>query len=86
MKGVITWVYNCATDVRRPGESDRQVHARIDLDPTLCERPKFYVGDTHDTPADQSLWVVDVPRDYNKLELSRLSKARSQPAQSLRAP
>jgi tetratricopeptide (TPR) repeat protein len=80
VRGVITWVYDCVTDIRRAGESDRQVHARIDADPTLCERPKFYVGDTRDTPPDQSLWVVDVPREYNKLELQVTSKQdRTQP-------
>ncbi len=80
VKGVITWVYDCVTDNRRAGESDRQVHARIDADPTLCERPKFYVGDTRDTSRELSLWVVDVPREYNKLELRMTTKQdRDQP-------
>ena len=46
----------------------------IDDDPTMCERAKFYIGDTADTPAEKSLWVVDVPRPYNKLELERIKK------------
>jgi hypothetical protein len=46
----------------------------IDEDPTKCERPKFYIGDAADTPPEKSLWVVDVPRPYNKLELERLPK------------
>src|SRR5690606_5413497 len=45
-----------------------------DEDPTLCERPKFYIGDTAQTPPEKSLWVVDVPRPYNALEIKRIKK------------
>jgi len=74
VKGVITWAYDCPTAVRQPGMSDKDLQKMIDEDPTKCERPKFYVGDAADTPAEKSLWVVDVPRPYNKLELERLPK------------
>jgi hypothetical protein len=77
--GYITWAYDCATAIRKPGESDQDVQDRIDGtkivdgkmigDPTLCERPKFYIGDDKTTPAEKSLWVVDVPRVYNRQEL-----------------
>jgi len=80
VKGVITWAYDCPTAVRQPGMSDKDLQKMIDEDPTKCERPKFYVGDTADTPAEKSLWVVDVPRPYNKLELERL------PKEELRSP
>lgn len=72
VKGVITWAYDCPTAVRQPGMSDKDLQKMIDEDPTKCERPKFYVGDAADTPAEKSMWVVDVPRPYNKLELKRL--------------
>lgn len=74
VKGVITWAYDCATAVRQPGMSDKDVQKMIEEDPTKCERPKFYVGDASDTPVEKSLWVVDVPRPYNKLELERLPR------------
>jgi len=74
VKGVITWVYDCPTAIRTAGETDKAVAKRIDDDPTLCERAKFYVGDTLQTPVEQSLWVVDVPRPFNKLELTNLPK------------
>ncbi|HUJ62378.1 MAG TPA: hypothetical protein VLX92_27915 [Kofleriaceae bacterium] len=77
--GFITWAYDCVTAIRKPGETDKQVQDRIDSpkivdghpegDPTLCERPKFYIGDDKATPAEKSLWVVDVPRYYNRQEL-----------------
>ncbi len=74
VKGFVTWVYDCPTAIRQPGEDDKAVQERIDADPTLCERAKFYVGDDKDTPAEKSLWVVDVPREYTKLDLKRLKK------------
>ncbi|MGE5183993.1 MAG: tetratricopeptide repeat protein [Acidobacteriota bacterium] len=80
LRGVITYAYDCVKQIRKPGETDRAVRARIDADPTLCERPKFYIADDKATPRYDSLWVVDVPRPYNKLELKNIAKAdRSAP-------
>lgn len=72
--GFITWQYDCAAAVRKPNESDKDLQKRLEEDPTLCERPKFYVGDSKDTPVEKSLWVVDVPRPYHKLEMERMKK------------
>jgi hypothetical protein len=72
--GFVTWSYDCKTALRKPDESDKDLQARIDEDPTLCERPKFYIGDTAATPPEKSLWVVDVPRPYNSLEMKRIKK------------
>jgi hypothetical protein len=74
VKGVVTWAYHCPTAVRQPGMSDQDVQKMIDEDPTKCERAKFYIGDSADTPAEKSMWVVDVPRPYNKLEIERIKK------------
>jgi tetratricopeptide (TPR) repeat protein len=74
VKGVITWAYDCLTAERKPNETTKEAQKRIDDDPTLCERPKFYVGDAASTLPELSLWVVDVPRVYNKLELARIKK------------
>ncbi len=77
--GFITWSYDCATAIRKPRERDQDFLDRIDSpkvvdgkvvgDPTLCERPKFYIGDDKTTPAEKSLWVVDVPRVFNRQEM-----------------
>ena len=72
--GFITWAYDCMTAVRLPGQSDKEVAKIIEDDPTKCERAKFYIGDTKDTPVEKSLWIVDVPRPYNALEIKRLPK------------
>jgi hypothetical protein len=74
VKGYVTWAYDCLTALREPGMEEKDVQKIIDEDPTKCERAKFYVGDAPDTPAQKSLWVVDVPRPYNKLEMERLKK------------
>jgi hypothetical protein len=75
VKGVVTWAYDCTTELRQPGMTDKDVQKLIDDDPTKCQRAKFYIGDTADTPPEKSLWVVDVPRPYNKLEIERIKKA-----------
>jgi tetratricopeptide (TPR) repeat protein len=75
VKGYILWIYSCAKAVGKPKETPAQTQKRIDEDPTLCERPKFYLGSTKDTALEAGLWVVDVPRPPNKLEKERLPKA-----------
>jgi hypothetical protein len=74
VKGYITWIYDCISDNRQPAESREHTQQRIDADPTLCERPKFYLGSTRDVSLDKALWVVDAPRPPNKLEKERLPK------------
>jgi tetratricopeptide (TPR) repeat protein len=76
VKGYITWIYDCATEVgsANPKATRAQIRTAIDKDPTLCERPKFYLGDAKDTPREAAIWVVDVPRSPNKLERQRLPK------------
>jgi hypothetical protein len=74
VKGVVTWAYDCPTAIRQPGMSDKDLQKMIEEDPSKCERPKFYIGDAADTPAEKSLWVVEVPRPFYKIELERLPK------------
>jgi len=77
VKGVVTWVYDCKTALRQPGMSDKDVEKLMYDDQTKCERAKFYIGDAADTPAHKSIWIVDVPRPFTKLELERM-KPRAQ--------
>jgi hypothetical protein len=74
VKGFVTWAYDCPTALRTPGQTDEAVQKLIDDDPTRCERAKFYIGDEAATPAEKSLWVVDVPRPYNKKEIKNIDK------------
>lgn len=73
-KGYVIWIYNCVEATRTAKESRAATQKRIDEDPTLCERPKFYLGDSKTTPLERGVWVVDVPRPPNKLEKERLPK------------
>jgi len=75
IKGFVTWVYDCPTAIRTEAMTDEEVAKRIEEDPTLCDRPKFYLGDAKDTSPDRSLWVVEVPRPPNKKEIQNLPKA-----------
>lgn len=74
VSGYVVWIYSCIDAVRTPGESVAQAQKRIDDDPTQCERPKFYLADEQGMPVEQGMWVVDVPRQYNKLETLRIQK------------
>jgi hypothetical protein len=72
--GYVTYAYDCMTDIRKPGESDADVQKEIDEDQTKCQRPKFYIGDETGTPPEKSIWVVDVPRPFTKLEIKNGGK------------
>jgi hypothetical protein len=79
VKGVVTWVYDCKTALRQPGMTDKDVEKLMYDDQTKCERAKFYIGDSAETPAEKSMWVVDVPRPFTKIEMERLKpKAREE--------
>jgi tetratricopeptide (TPR) repeat protein len=76
VKGYVTWIYECAAALAsgNPKATRGQIQAAIDKDPTLCERPKFYLGDAKGTSRDASIWVVDAPRLPTKVERERLPK------------
>ena len=72
VKGVVTWVYDCKTALRQPGMTDKDVEKLMYEDQTKCERAKFFIGDAADTPANKSIWIVEVPRPFTKLEMERM--------------
>jgi hypothetical protein len=74
IKGYVTWVYDCATAIRTPEMSDKDVQKLIAEDPTKCRRPVFYIGDSADTPGERSAWVVEVPRELRDDEKKALTK------------
>lgn len=78
LHGFVTYVYDCATEIRQPNQSDADVKKAIEADPTKCRRPVFFIGDDAATPGERSAWVVEVPRemrDYEKKNLSKEQKA-----------
>ena len=60
--GFVTYIYDCISSIKQPGQTDADVKKIIDADPTKCRRPAFYIGDDKSTPPDHSVWVVEVPR------------------------
>jgi hypothetical protein len=74
VKGFVTWTYDCPTAIREPNMTDAEVMKLIEKDQTKCERAKFYIGDVADTPAEKSMWVVDVPRPFWPWELQKIKK------------
>ena len=63
VKGYVTAIYDCATELAgaNPRATRAQIAQAIDQDPTLCERPMIFLGDTPGTSRDASIWVVEVP-------------------------
>jgi tetratricopeptide (TPR) repeat protein len=76
VKGYVTWVYDCVAQLAavNPEASRAQILMSIDTEPSLCERPNFYLGDSKDTSQEASIWIVDVPRAPTKSERQRLSR------------
>ncbi|HEY4058355.1 MAG TPA: tetratricopeptide repeat protein [Kofleriaceae bacterium] len=73
VSGYVVWVYSCIDAVRQPTETVAQAQKRIDADPTSCQLPRFYLADDMHTPVEQGLWIVDVPRQWNNVEMTRLT-------------
>jgi hypothetical protein len=76
--GFVTWVYDCATAIRTPEQTDAEVKKVIETDPTKCRRPVFYLGDTAQTPGERSVWVVELPRELRDYETKNLSKEQKE--------
>jgi hypothetical protein len=74
LHGYVVWAYDCATAIRKSGESDEAVAKRIEEDPMQCRRPAFYLGDDKGTPAERAVWVVEVSRPPTAAEKKNLPK------------
>jgi hypothetical protein len=74
IKGYITWIYDCAGEVRKPEMTDKDVAKLLAEQPDLCNRPHIFLGDSADTPPEKSVWVVEVPRELRKDEKKTYTK------------
>lgn len=74
IKGFVTWIYDCAEEMREPGMTDKQLQKMLEEAPDKCNRPHFFLGDTADTPSEKSIWVVEVPRELRKDERRTLTR------------
>lgn len=76
VKGYVTWIYDCAAALAagNPKATRAQIVASIDKDPSLCDQPRFSLGDARDTAREASLSVVDVPRTPTSAERKRAAR------------
>lgn len=75
IEGVIIWIYDCVTELREPGKSVRETRKRIANDPSLCNRPHFFLADRADASERDALWVVEVPRKLRPDEKKHYTRA-----------
>lgn len=77
VKGYVTWVYDCAAALaaQSPRAPRAALRKKIDADPSICERPRFTLGDAKGAPRDASITVVEVPRPPTRRERQQLDKA-----------
>ena len=66
VKGYVVWIYDCATAIRTPEMTDKELAKILENEPERCSRPHFTIADKADTPPDRGIWVVDVPRPVRK--------------------
>lgn len=74
IKGFVTWIYDCVAELQGPDDDVKEIRKRIQEDPTVCQRPHFFLGDTPDTSGERSVWVVEVPRRLRADEVRLLSR------------
>lgn len=66
VKGYVVWIYDCATAIRTPEMTDKELAKILEDQPERCSRPHFTIADKPDTSPDRGIWVVDVPRPLRK--------------------
>jgi hypothetical protein len=75
VKGYVIWIYDCATAIRTPDMSEKDLQKLMADEPERCSRPNFYIGDTPDTVSDKGIWIVEVPRAARPDEKKALDDA-----------
>lgn len=68
VKGFVVWIYDCATAIRTPDMSEKELKRILADEPERCSRPHLVLGDAADTPPDRGIEVVEYPRPLRKDE------------------
>lgn len=68
VKGYVVWIYDCATAIRTPEMTEKEVERILAEEPERCSRPHFVMGDKSDTPVDRGIEVVEYPRPLREDE------------------
>ena len=74
VKGYVIWMYDCATAIRTPDMTDKELERILADEPERCNRPNLYLGDKPDDVTRRGIWVVDIPRPPREDEKKLLPK------------
>jgi hypothetical protein len=72
IQGVVLWIYDCATAIRTPEMTDKDLQTVLETQPERCTRPHFIIGETATTKVERGVEVVEYPRAVRKDEASAL--------------
>lgn len=72
VKGHVAWIYDCATAVRTPEMTEKELAKLLEEEPERCLRPHFVLVDQPGAPADKGIEVVEYPRPLRKDEKKAL--------------
>lgn len=82
VKGYVIWIYDCESAIRTAEMTKEEVKKILTESPERCYRPNIYLGDSPDTPADQGIWLVEVPRPAREDEVKTLDDVTLQEMQA----
>lgn len=68
VKGTVLWIYDCATAIRTPEMSEKDLKTVLDTQPQRCTRPHFILGDGAGAKTELGVQVVEYPREVRKDE------------------
>lgn len=71
-RGVVLWIYDCATAIRSPEMSDKDLKTILETQPERCTRPHFIIGEDASSKLERGIQVVEYPRPLRKDEKSAL--------------
>lgn len=72
IKGTVLWIYDCATAIRTPEMSDKDLQNILATEPERCVRPNFIIGEDASSKTERGIRVVEYPRPIRKDEKSAL--------------
>ncbi|MCP4446709.1 MAG: hypothetical protein GY811_15385 [Myxococcales bacterium] len=75
-KGTILWIYDCATAIRSPEMTDKDLKKILETEPERCTRPHFIIGEDASTKTERGIQVVEYPRAIRKDKKSALPDER----------
>ena len=70
--GTVLWIYDCATAIRSPEMTDKDLKTILETEPERCTRPHFIIGEDASSNMERGIQVVEYPRPVRKDEKTAL--------------